>query len=152
MLLTASSKQPPRNEHVHKRLRVNISKTLEPLTSPLESTKKTHSPNRQNKHLTVCSYVLKRSCYRTMDFAMAPSQNWFSTCTLFLQNKTYIIQKMTKICTRKSAIVILATAFFCYFLAYSQFFLVFGGNKKFQLFKVRANRTTVKKIPVPVKR
>jgi hypothetical protein len=86
-----------RNEHVHKRLRVNISRTLEPLTSPLESTKRTHYPAPiAKKNLAGCSYVVKRCCYRTMDFAIAPSQNRFSNCTLFLQNKTYIIQKMTK--------------------------------------------------------
>ncbi len=36
------------------------------------------------------------------------------------------------------------------FFTYSQFFLVFSGNKKFQLFKVRANRTTEKRFPLKV--
>jgi hypothetical protein len=44
-----ASRQPPGNEHVHKRLRVKISKTLEPLTSPLKSTKRTHYPPSPKK-------------------------------------------------------------------------------------------------------
>ncbi len=135
MLLTASSRQPPRNEHVHKRLRVNTSKTLEPLTSPLESTKKHTTPHRQKKNLAGCSYVVKRCCYRKMDFAMAPSQIRFSNCTLFLQNKTYIIQKMKKICTRKSAIVILATAFFVIFWHTHNFSLYLAATKSFNCLK-----------------